>query len=433
MYRFEAAHVSVTCAFSNTSPVAPYRGNGRPEAIYVLERLIDAAARELGVDPVELRRKNLVPPAAMPYRTALGFTYDGGEFAKNMDQVLAMSDWRGFEARRAAAKVRGKLRGIGIANAIERAASPPGLEFAEVRFDPGGAATIFLGTKGQGQGHETLFRQIAAARLGLRPEEIGFIEGDTAAVATGGGTYGSRSAALGGSALWLAADKVIAKGRKIAAHLLEAGEADVTFSEGRFSIEGTDRGVTLTEVARAAFVPSRLPKEMEPGLFEQATFAPSAETFPNGCHVCEAEVDPETGAVELVGYWVVDDVGTELNPLTLKGQIVGGVVQGLSQVLMEELVYDADSAQLLTASFMDYALPRAGDLCAFEVGSNPVPTKLNPLGAKGAGEAGTVGALPAGMNAILDALAPLGVTGLDMPATPERVWRAIRGATAAKV
>jgi carbon-monoxide dehydrogenase large subunit len=345
-----------------------------------------------------------------------------------MDQALAMADWRGFETRRAAAEKRGKLRGIGIANAIERAASPPGLEFAEIRFDPGGAATIFLGTKGQGQGHETLFRQIAAARLGLPPGEIGFTEGDTAAVAFGGGTYGSRSAALGGTALWLAADKVIAKGRRIAAHLLEAAEADVTFSDGRFSISGTDRSVTLKEVARAAFVPSRLPRGMEPGLFEQASFAPAAETFPNGCHVCEVEVDPETGAVELVGYWVVDDVGTELNPLTLKGQVVGGIVQGLSQVLMEELAYDADSAQLLTASFMDYALPRAGDLCAFEVGSNPVPTKLNPLGAKGAGEAGTVGALPAGMNAILDALAPLGVESLDMPATPERVWRAIRAA-----
>jgi carbon-monoxide dehydrogenase large subunit len=432
MYAFAAAHVRVTCAFSNTSPIAPYRGNGRPEAIYVVERLVDAAARELGMDPAELRRRNLVPPEAMPYKTALGFTYDCGEFARNMDQVLAMADWRGFKARRAAAKARGRLRGIGVANAIERAASPPGLEFAEIRFDPGGAATIFLGTKGQGQGHETLFRQIAAARLGLDPREVGFVEGDTAAVAFGAGTFGSRSAALGGSALWLAADKLIAKGRRIAAHLLEAGEADVAFSDGRFSIEGTDRSVTINEVAKAAFVPARLPRGMEPGFFEQATFAPSAETFPNGCHVCEVEVDPETGVVELAGYWVVDDVGTELNPLTLKGQIAGGVVQGLGEVLMEELSYDADG-QLLTASFMDYALPRAADLCAFEIGSNPVPTKLNPLGAKGAGEAGTVGALPAGMNAILDALAPLGVTNLDMPATPEKVWRAIQVATAAEV
>jgi carbon-monoxide dehydrogenase large subunit len=432
MYAFAAAHVRVTCVFSNTSPIAPYRGNGRPEAIYVVERLIDAAARELGMDPVELRRRNLVPSEAMPYRTALGFTYDCGEFAKNMDRVLAMADWSGFESRRAAAKARGRLRGIGVANAIERAASPPGLEFAEIRFDPGGAATIFLGTKGQGQGHETLFRQIAATRLGLDPREIGFVEGDTAAVAFGAGTYGSRSAALGGSALWLAADKLIAKGRRIAAHLLEAGEADVAFSNGRFSIAGTDRSVTIGEVAKAAFVPARLPKAMEPGFFEQATFAPSAETFPNGCHVCEVEVDPETGVVELAGYWVVDDVGTELNPLTLKGQIAGGIVQGLGEVLMEELSYDADG-QLLTASFMDYALPRAADLCAFEIGSNPVPTKLNPLGAKGAGEAGTVGALPAGMNAILDALAPLGVTNLEMPATPEKVWRAIRAAAAAKV
>jgi carbon-monoxide dehydrogenase large subunit len=428
VYGFAAAYVRVTCAFSNSSPVAPYRGNGRPEAIYVLERLIDDAARELAVDRVELRRRNLVPAAAMPWRTALGFSYDCGEFAKNMEQALALADWRGFETRRAASQRRGRLRGIGIANAIERAASPPGLEFAEIRFDPGGAATLLVGTKSQGQGHETLFRQIACERLGLPPEEIGFMDGDTDAVAFGAGSYGSRSAALGGSALWLAAGKVIAKGRRIAAHLLEAGEADVAFAGGRFAIAGTDRSVTLKQVAQAAFVPARLPQGMEAGLFEQATFAPAAETFPNGCHVCEVEVDPQTGAVALAGYWVVDDVGTELNPLTLKGQIVGGVVQGLGQALMEQIVYDADSGQLQTASFMDYALPRAADLCGFEIGSNPVPTRLNPLGAKGAGEAGTVGAMPAVMNAILDALAPLGVASLDMPATPERVWRAIRAA-----
>lgn len=428
VYEIAAAHVQVTCAFTHSSPVAPYRGNGRPEAIFVLERLIDDAARELGVDRVELRRRNLIPAAAMPYRSALGFTYDCGEFAKSMEQALALADWRGFEARRADSRRRGKLRGIGIANAIERAASPPGFEFAEVRFDASGAATLFLGTKGQGQGHETMFRQIAAERLGLRASEIGFVDGDTDAVASGGGTYGSRSAALGGSALWLAADKVIAKGRRIAAHLLEAGEADVEFSGGHFTVAGTDRRVTWKEVAQAALVPGQLPAGMQPGLAEQASFAPTAETFPNGCHVCEVDVDPETGAVALEGYRVVDDVGTEINPLTLEGQIAGGIAQGLGQALMEEIRYDAESGQLLTASFMDYAMPRAADLCGFEMGSNPVPTARNPLGAKGAGEAGTVGAMPAAMNAILDALAPLGIAALDMPATPERVWRAIKGA-----
>jgi carbon-monoxide dehydrogenase large subunit len=430
VYAFAAAHVRVTCAFTHTSPVAPYRGNGRPEAIYVLERLIDDAARELGVDRVELRRRNLIPAAAMPYRTALNFTYDCGEFDKSMQQALALADWRGFEARRAESRRRGILRGVGIANAIERAASPPGMEFCEVRFDASGAATLFLGTKSQGQGHETLFRQIASERLGLRPDEIGFVDGDTDAIASGGGTYGSRSAALGGSALWLAAGKAIERGRRIAAHLLEAGEADVAFFDGRFSIAGTDRGVTWKEVAQAAFAPQRLPPGMAPGLAEQASFAPTAETFPNGCHVCEVEVDPETGSIALAGYWVVDDVGTEINPLTLEGQIAGGVAQGLGQALMEEIRYDAESGQLLTASFMDYAMPRAADLCAVETGSNPVPTARNPLGAKGAGEAGTVGAMPAVMNAILDALAPLGVTALDMPATPQRVWQAIRGAVA---
>ncbi len=426
MYSFPAAHVRVLSVFTNTSPMAPYRGSGRPEAAYVLERLVDDAARELGMDRAELRRRNLVPPSAMPYKTALTFTYDCGEFEKVMDGALALADWRGFPARREEAKGRGQLRGIGIANAIERAGAPPGNEYAQIRFAPEGTATLFMGSKNQGQGHETTFRQIACERLGLAPEDFAFVDGDTSLVAQGTGSFGSRSTTLAGSALWNAAGRIIEKGRRIAAHLLETNEADLTFAEGRYSIAGTDRGVSLKEVAKAAFIPERLPPGVAPGLDEHAIFTPSAETFPNGCHVCEVEIDPETGATGLLGYWVVDDVGTEVNPLTLKGQIMGGIAQGAGQILMEQMVYDPDSGQLLTASFMDYAMPRALDLCNFRIGSHPVPTKLNPLGVKGAGEAGTVGALPAVMSAVLDALAPLGVRALEMPATPERVWRAIR-------
>ncbi|MEK6244987.1 MAG: xanthine dehydrogenase family protein molybdopterin-binding subunit [Pseudomonadota bacterium] len=422
MYVIPAAHVHVTGVFSHTNSLAPYRGNGRPEAIYLLERLMDDAARELGVERVELRRRNLIPPSAMPYKTAIAFTYDCGEFEKGLDKALALSKWSDFSSRKEFSKANGKLRGIGLANAIERAAAP-GMEYAEIRFEPTGTATLVVGTKSQGQGHETMYRQIACERLGISPDELRVVEGDTDAVAYGAGSFGSRSAAIGGTALWLAADKVIAKGKRIAAHLLEAAEADVAFAAGRFAIAGTDRGVSLKEVARAAFAFATLPAGIEPGLFEHATFSPKQETFPNGTHVCEVEVDPETGSVELLNYIVVDDVGTEINPLTLQGQVVGGIVQGLGQILMEQIVYDPETGQLLTGSFMDYAMPRAGDLCNFEVGHNTVPTKLNPLGAKGAGEAGTVGALAAAMNAIVDAI---GTSDIQMPTTSERVWQALR-------
>ncbi len=425
VYGIPAAHVRVSGVFTNTNPIAPYRGAGRPEAIYVIERLIDDAAAKLGLDRIELRRRNLLPSSAMPYKTALTFTYDCGEFEQNLDQALALGDHAGFAARREAASMRGKLRGIGIANAIERAGAP-GMEYAEIRFEPGGTATVVMGSKDQGQSHATTFTQIACEKLGLEPGDIRFVDGDTDQVAFGTGTFGSRSAAIGGSALASAADKIIAKGRRIAAHLLEAGERDVTFAEGRFTIAGTDRGIGLREVAQASFVQGKLPADIDPGLFENGTFTPAAETFPNSCHVCEVEIDPDTGTVELASYAVVDDVGTVINPLTLKGQVHGGLVQGIGQVLMEKVVYDPESGQLLTGSFMDYAMPRASDLCFFEVGSNPVPTKRNPLGVKGAGEAGTVGALAAVMNAILDALAPLGVKQMEMPATSERVWRAIQ-------
>jgi|CXWL01.1.fsa_nt_gi carbon-monoxide dehydrogenase large subunit len=421
MYAIPAAHVRVTGVFSHTGALAAYRGNGRPEAIYFLERLLDDAARELGVDRIELRRRNLIPPSAMPYKTAIQFTYDCGEFEKGLDEALALSKWSDFPSRREKSKSRGKLRGIGLSNAIERAAAP-GMEYAEVRFDPTGDATLMVGTTNQGQGHETMYRQIVASRLGLEPGSVSVVEGDTDAVAYGAGSFGSRSAAIGGTALWLAADKIIEKGKRIAGHLLESAPTDIAFEEGRFSIAGTDRGVSIREVARASFAFGNLPKGVEPGLFEHATFSPAQETFPNGTHVCEVEVDPDTGAIELQQYLVVDDVGTEINPLTLKGQVIGGVAQGLGQILMEQVVYDAEG-QLLSGSFMDYAMPRAGDLCNVEIGHNAVPTKLNPLGAKGAGEAGCVGALAAAMNAIVDAI---GTENIEMPTTPERVWQALR-------
>jgi carbon-monoxide dehydrogenase large subunit len=425
VYTFPVAHVQVTSVLTNTNSTAPYRGAGRPESTYVIERLIDDAARELGADPVELRRRNVIPSAAMPYRTALGVTYDCGDFAAQMESALKLADVPGFPARREAARRRGRLRGLGIANAIERAAGPQP-EFAEIRFAPSGTATVFMGTKNQGQGHETTFKQIVHERLGLDPGDVRYIDGDTDRVAFGMGTMGSRSTVIGGTALWTAADKIVAKGRKIAARLLEAAEADVTFADGAFSVVGTDRAVALKDVARAAFQPASLPPGVEPGLYETGTFSPPSDTWPNGCHVCEVEIDPETGDVELVAYAIVDDVGTVINPLTLKGQIHGGVAQGVGQALMEQVVYDPESGQLLTGSFMDYAMPRAGTVPSIVIESRPVPTKLNPLGAKGAGEAGTVGALPVVMNAVLDALAPLGVRALDMPASPERVWRAIQ-------
>ena len=427
VYAFASAHVRLSCVMTNSGSLAPYRGAGRPEATYVLERLIDDAARELGIDRVELRRKNLISAAALPLKTPLGFNFDCGDFETCMNKALDLGDWKGFAARREASREKGMLRGIAVVNPIERAGAPS-LEFAELRFDPDGAATLFMGTKNHGQGHETAFRQVLASRLGLAPEDVSFVDGDTDRVLHGTGTFGSRSSGLGGSAISLAADKIIVKGKRIAAHLLEAADADLVFEAGRFSVAGTDRAVSLRQVAQAAWKVGKLPKDIEPGLFESATFEAPDSTFPYGTHVCEVEVDPDTGEVRLDRYTVVDDVGNMINPLLVKGQVHGGIGQGAGQALMERIVYDADSGQLLTGSFMDYAMPRAGDLCAFKVDDIVVPTRRNPLGVKGAGEAGAVGALPAVINAVMDALAPLGASKLDMPATAERVWRAINQA-----
>jgi carbon-monoxide dehydrogenase large subunit len=429
VYAIPAAFAEITSVISNKNSTAPYRGAGRPEATYVIERLIDDAARELALDPIELRRKNVIPAASLPHRNPLGATYDCGEFGENMEQVLILANYADFPARRAATERNGKLRGLGFANAIERSAAP-GLEFAEIRFNPNGTAMVLMGTKNQGQGHETTFRQIVHEKLGIDPNDIHYVDGDTDRVAFGMGTMGSRSTVIGGSALCVAADKVIAKATKIAAHMMEAATEDIAFADGQFTVVGTDRRVALKEVAKAAFQLVKLPPGLEGGLYETGTFSPEQDTYPNGAHVCEVEVDPETGAVAVVAYTIVDDVGTVINPTGLKGQIHGGVAQGLGQALMEQIVYEPSSGQLLTGSFMDYAMPRADTTCNITIASHPVPTKLNPLGAKGAGEAGTVGALPAVINAVLDALAPLGVRQLDMPATSERIWQAIELAKA---
>jgi len=425
VYDIPSAHVTIDAVLSNTSSTAPYRGAGRPEASYLMERILEVASRELGIDPVELRRRNLIQSTALPYRTPLGPVYDSGDFARNMEIGLQHSDYAGFEGRRAASLAAGKLRGIALVNAIEQAAGPVP-EFAEVRFQPSGSVMLLMGTKSHGQGHETSFKQILHEKLGIDPAEVQFIDGDTDRVAFGMGSNGSRSMVAGGSALVLAADKIIEKGKLIAAQLMEVGAADVSFADCKFSVAGTDRSVTLKQVAMASFQPARLPKGLSPGLMESSTYAPEKPTYPNGCHVCEVEVDPQTGEVQLLAYLVVDDVGTVINPLTLAGQIHGGVAQGVGQILMEQVVYEPGSGQLLTASFMDYAMPRADTMCSIAVKSNPSPTSTNLLGAKGAGEAGTVGALPAMMIAILNALAPLGVRELDMPASSDRIWHAIQ-------
>ncbi len=435
VYTTPAIHVQTTGVYTNMTPTGPYRGAGRPEATYAIERVIDVAAHELGLDPVELRRKNMIPSSAMPFTTGLVFTYDCGDFARGMQMALALADRAGFERRRAEARQRGKLRGLGIAKPIEVAGGPYTAlnpDTAELRVNPDGSVSLFTGSTSMGQGNETAFVQIVSDRLGVPPERIQVCWGDSDALGAGRGNGGSGALTVGGSAVTRATERVIERGRRIAAHLLEAAPEDVVHRDGRFTVAGTDRGVTFARVARAAYQPRQLPAGMEPGFSETAAFTPPAVTFPNGCQVCEVEIDEETGAVRVVRHTVVDDVGRMVNPMLVMGQIHGGVVQGLGQGLFEELAYDAVSGQLLTASFMDYALPRADDVPCFDVDSHEVPTQVNPLGAKGVGEAGTVGALPALLNAVNDALAPLGVRHLDMPVTSERVWRAIRDAKAGR-
>jgi carbon-monoxide dehydrogenase large subunit len=431
VYTTPAIHVQTTGVYTNTTPTGPYRGAGRPEATYAIERVIDVAARELQIDPLELRRRNLIPASAMPFKTGLVFTYDCGDFARSMDMALALADHAGFERRRAEARARGKLLGLGIANPIEVAGGPytaMNPDKAELRINADGSVSLFAGSTSMGQGNETAFAQIVSDRLGIPPERIQVFAGDSDALDAGRGNGGSGALTVGGSAVVRATEKIIERGRRIAAQMLEAAPEDVALQDGRFTVAGTDKGVAFGNVARTAYVPRQLPAGMEPGFSETAAFTPPAVTFPNGCQVCEVEIDESTGELRIVRHAVVDDVGHMVNPMLVQGQIHGGIVQGLGQGWFELLAYDPHSGQLLTGSFMDYAMPRADDMPSFDVGHHEVPTKVNPLGAKGVGEAGTVGALPALLNAVNDALAPLGVRHLDMPVTPERVWRAIQEA-----
>lgn len=426
-YTTSAIHVEVTGVLTNTMLTAQYRGAGRPEAAYVMETMVDLAARQLAQDPAEIRRRNTIPPAAMPYKTGLAYTYDSGDFPKNLEDCLQIADYAGFAARLDESRQFGRIRGIGISSTVE-ASNASMIETAEIRFDPSGNVVLMTGTHDHGQGHGTAFKQVLSEKLGLDSERIRYRYGDTDEVVSGSGTFGSRSAACGSAAILMAAEKLIVKGTKIAAYALEAAGRDIVFANGIFTVAGTDLSISLEDVAMRAFLPAQLPRGLEPGFYETGTYDGGRPTFPNGCHVVEVEIDPSTGEVELLRYSVVDDVGRVLNPLLLKGQIHGGIAQGAGQALMENIVIDEFSGQVLTGSFLDYAMPRADDFCSFEVHGNEVLTSVNPLGIKGAGEAGTVGSLPAVMNAVNDALSRVGAPYLQMPATPECVWRALNGA-----
>jgi carbon-monoxide dehydrogenase large subunit len=378
------------------------------------------------IDPVELRRRNLIPSSAMPYDTKFIFIYDSGDFLKGQDMALKLADWDGFAARRTEAQKRGKLRGIGIANPIEIAGGPPDVpleEGAEIRFDPGGGVTVLMGTHNHGQGHETTFRQIMVDVLGVPYDKVRLVCGDTDQVIHGKGTFGSRSMSSGGSALVRAADKIIARGKKLAAHLLEAAELDIEFREGKFTVAGTDKAIDIVELAKASYRIAGLPRDMEVGLTEAAVVVPTGPTYPNGTHVCEVEIDPDTGMVELARYSVADDVGTMINPMIVKGQIHGGIAQGVGQVLFESIEYDPQSGQLLSGSFMDYCMPRADDLPSFAVASHEVPAKTNPLGVKGAGEAGVI---PVGAVIASGIEEALGVAITEMPLSPLRLYELTR-------
>ena len=429
VYDIPAIAAQVCGVMTHTVPTAAYRGAGRPEATYAIERLIDVAARETGVSPYELRRRNLIPPTAMPYKTALTFTYDCGEFEGNMQKAAELSELDSFAARRAEAKSRGKLRGIGLCNCIEVAGGPflrPAKDLSTLRLEADGTLTLRSGSMSVGQGLETTMTQIVADRFGIPIENVKWDGGDTDLIPWGKGNGGSGALCIGGSAVMLAVDKVLETARKLASELLEAAVVDIEFAEGKFTVAGTDKFVTLADLGRAANEGIK-PGE-EGGLVESGEFTPTAVTFPNGTHICEVEIDPETGVTEIVRYSAVEELGKVLNPLIVAGQIHGGVVQGVGQALGEVIIHDSQSGQMLTASFMDYQMPRADEYPEFRLATREVPTAVNPLGAKGVGEAGTVGALGAAMNAINDALSEVGIRHFDMPATPGRVWEAIRAA-----
>ena len=427
VYDIPAVHAVGKGVFTNTGPVHPYRGAGRPEATYLIERLLDRAAIVVGLSPVEIRRRNYISAAKMPYKTGTNTTYDSGDFVHVMDECLKVADWNGFSKRAAESKKSGRLRGRGICYFLEEASVFN--DRMELRFDPSGNVTIVAGTHSHGQGYATVYAQMVAEWLGVPFESIRFVQGDTNAVPIGRGTYGSRSMQVGGNALKRAADAIVEKAKPMAAHLMEAAAGDIEFKDGRFHIVGTDRSMALTDVAKAFYRPAGLPKQFDVGLEAAGSFASEPPNYPNGCHTCEVEVDPQTGAVAVVRYTAVDDVGRVMNHLLCEGQIHGGVAQGIGQALMEAVIYDRDG-QLVTGSFQDYCMPRADDFPEFTSELTEIPSTTNPLGVKAAGEAGATGAPPAVIGAVLDALKPLGVEHIDMPATPSRVWQALQRARA---
>ena len=433
-YKTPAIHCEVTAVFTNTSPVDAYRGAGRPEATYVVERLVSTAARELGMAQDEIRRLNFI--RTFPYSTPVALTYDTGDYDACLDGAIKLADVAGFPARRAEAKSRGRLRGLGFASYIEACGLAPSniagalgaraglFEVAEVRVHPTGKVTLFTGSHSHGQGHETTFAQVVAERLGIAVEDIDVVHGDTGRIPFGMGTYGSRSIAVGGAAIMKACDKIIAKATRIAAHLMGAKADEVRFLAGTFALPGTSKNLPFAQVALAAYVPHNYPlAELEPGLDEIAFYDPTNFTYPAGTYICEVEVDPDTGATEIVDFSACDDFGNIVNPMIVEGQVHGGIAQGIGQALLESCIYDRDTGQLVTASYMDYAMPRAADLPSFRLDNRVTPCTHNALGVKGCGEAGAIGAPPAVVNAICDAI---GVKEIEMPATPERVWRALR-------
>ena len=429
-YDFQTMHILSQGLFTNTSQSGPYRGAGRPEAAYFMERLIEHAARVIGIDPAEIRRRNLIAPNKLPYATPTLWNYDSGEFQRLMDKCIELSDWNGYAARKKASQNAGKLRGHAVSYYIEFG----GIfnERMELRFDPGGTLTILGGTHSHGQGHATVFAQLAHEWLGVPLQDIRYVQGDTAQVPIGRGTYGARSAVVGGNALKVASDALVAKGKQLAAAMMEADTADLEFEDGQYRVVGTDKAITLTDVAKASYAPmGPLTDKFGVGLEASGSYSANPPSHPNGAHACELEVDPETGEVVIDRYFVVDDLGRVLNPLIVRGQIQGGVVQGLGQALLEHQVYDRQSGQLISGSFMDYGMPRADTMPNVEAELEEVPCKTNPLGVKGIGESGTIGAPPTVINAVIDALSPLGIDRIEMPATPLRVWQAISRARSA--
>ncbi len=437
-YTTPVIYAEVRAVFTNTVPVDAYRGAGRPEATYLLERLMDVIAHDTGIDRVELRRKNFIGRDQFPYQTPVALQYDSGDYQTTLNTCLKAADWDGFPARRAASARRGKLRGIGMSTYVEACGIAPsklvgqlgaraGLyEVANIRVHPTGSVSVFTGTHSHGQGHETTFAQLVADQLGVPIDQVDIVHGDTAKIPFGMGTYGSRSLAVGGSAMVKAMDKVIAKGKKIAAHLMEASVEDIEFKDGHFSVAGTDKKKALAEVSLAAYVPHNYPiEELEPGLDETAFYDPKNFTFPGGCHICEVEIDPETGTTQVVNMVAVDDVGRVINPMIVEGQVQGGLAQGIGQALMENAVYDTN-AQLVTGSFMDYQMPRAHDFPPMTISTENTLCTHNPLGSKGVGEVGAIGSPPSVINAVVDALRDYGVRHLDMPASPQKIWAIIQ-------